>query len=211
MSIRTKYFSSPKTSFAICFAKYVLPVPVLPKNIKTEGLSFSPKPTRCLLIALHTSSTASSCPMTFSLILSFNPFKRTFSELVKSSKGMSIFSDNNTQTSFFVMCVGSFDRMSSFSISPIFVLTDICFLTNSSILSYCFVVEEDLIVSISSMMSDNSSFKAINFGLSSDCMLVFAPTISNKSNADSGNDLFLIYFFESSTQLVMAKSSYTTS
>ena len=74
MSIRISASEDPNIYFANSLAKWVLPTPVGPKNIKVPmGLLGSFNPTRLLKIALTSFSIAGSCAITFDCRSSFMP------------------------------------------------------------------------------------------------------------------------------------------
>ena len=74
MSIRISASEAPNIYFANSLAKWVLPTPVGPKNIKVPmGLLGSFNPTRLLKIALTSFSIAGSCAITFDCRSSFMP------------------------------------------------------------------------------------------------------------------------------------------
>ena len=89
MSKRTRYFSSPKTSFAIVFAIKVFPQPVPPMQRKLPiGLLSGASPILLLLMIRHIFSIASSCPITIRLTESSIDFKIFFSDRVILAVGI---------------------------------------------------------------------------------------------------------------------------
>src|SRR5690606_13964138 len=205
ISILIKASSESKISLAITFASWVLPTPVCPKNMNEPiGLFGSFSPALFLWIDLAILLTASSCPITFPLMVSGNSASFLPSVLAILLTGMPVIIATTSATCCSVTTILLFLESSSHFSWAIANSFSIFFSSSLHAAASSYFCRLTALLFLSLISSSCFSSSRISSGTSILVICTREPASSRASMALSGKNLSVIYLLVSFTQASIA-------